>query len=85
MDKFLEIVCLGQFDENGFSDKYMEFYKPTLDLLKGILSEAMYSKVEEQFIEDSCNNKRFYSVEAMKLAIGIMNGTYVPSIQEVRA
>ena len=49
-------------------------------MLKGILSEELYEKVEEQFIADASQNNSFFAVEAMKLAIGIMDGTYVPYI-----
>lgn len=80
MDKFLQIVYEGQFDGTGKRDKTFEFFKPTFDMLKGILSEELYEKVEEQFIADASQNNSFFAVEAMKLAIGIMDGTYVPYI-----
>lgn len=78
MDKFLQIVYEGQFNGTGKIDKTLEFFKPTLDMLKGILSEELYAKVEDQFMANASENNSFYAVEAMKLAIGIMDGTYVP-------
>lgn len=80
MDNFLEIIYAGQFEQKGFTEKYEEFFKPTLDKLKSLLSPELYEEIETQFIKDSIDNNRFYAVEAMKLAIGIMDGTYVPYI-----
>lgn len=80
MDKFLEIVYEGQFEERKMTDKYMEFFKPTLDKLKGILSHEFYETIEEEFIDNAVDSNRFYAVEGMKLAMGIMDGTYIPFV-----
>lgn len=80
MDKFLEIVYSNQFADSEKGEMYEEFYKPFMDNIKKIVSDEIYSELEELFNDCSTINNRFYAVEGMKLAIGIMDGTYIPTI-----
>jgi hypothetical protein len=45
-----------------------------------IVSESVYDELLELLIDCTTDNNRFYAVEGMKLAIGIMDGTYVPKV-----
>ena len=45
-----------------------------------IVSESVYDELHELLIDCTTDNNRFYAVEGMKLAIGIMDGTYVPKV-----
>lgn len=81
MDKFLEIVYTNQImstAEQG--DKYIEIFEPFMSKLKDIVSEKIYSELEETFNSCAVENNSFYAVSGMKLAIGITNGTYTPTI-----
>ena len=79
MDKFLEIVCDNQImatAEQG--DKYIEIFEPFMNKLKDIVSDKVYSELEETFNSCTAENNSFYAVSGMNLAIGIMNGSYIP-------
>jgi hypothetical protein len=81
MDKFLEIVFESQIintAEKG--DKASEYFKPFFDKLQGIVSEKVFEELMDSFSECEVNTINYYAVEGMKLAIGIMNGSYVPQI-----
>lgn len=81
MDNFLEIVCANQImatTEQG--DKYIEIFEPFMNKLKDIVSDKVYSELKETFNSCVAENNSFYAVSGMKLAIGIMNGTYTPTI-----
>lgn len=58
----------------------VNFFEPLMERLKGIVSESVYDELLELLIDCTTDNNRFYAVEGMKLAIGIMDGTYVPKI-----
>lgn len=81
MDKFLEVVfdtqITGDFDKG---DKCLDFFQPFLDEIKEIVNEKVYERLEEIFINCASENDRYYAVEGMKLAIGIMDGSYIPRI-----
>ena len=75
----------SEFDKGIESVNTDEMGKVT-DMLKD-LAEAMYYRtltniMEEYDIEDvqGMLDRRFYAVEGMKLAIGIMDGTYIPFV-----
>lgn len=55
-------------------------FEPLMERLKGIVSESVYDELLELLIDCTTDSNRFYAVEGMKLAIGIMDGTYVPKI-----
>lgn len=79
MDNFLEIVCDNQImatTEQG--DKYIEIFEPFMNKLNDIVSDKVYSELEETFNSCAAENNSFYAVSGMKLAIGIMNGSYIP-------
>ena len=59
-------------------DKYIEFFKPFLEKLKATVSEELYNQFEEIFTTCVVENNKYYAVEGMKLAIGIMDGSYIP-------
>ena len=80
MDKFLEIVYSNQLADSDKGDQYQSIYKPFMDKLKGIVSKEIYSELEELFNNCSIENNSFYAVEGMKLAIGIMDGTFIPTV-----
>lgn len=50
-----------------------------MDRLKEILSDSLYEELEELFNTCAAQNNSFYAVTGMKLAIGIMDGTFVPT------
>lgn len=80
MDKFLEIVYENQLADSQKGDMYEQFYKPFMHKIKGIVSKEIYDELEELFDDCSTENNRFYAVEGMKLAIGIMDGTFIPTV-----
>lgn len=80
MNKFLEIVYASQIADEEQSGKWREFFEPLTERLKGIVSESVYDELLELLIDCTTDSNRFYAVEGMKLAIGIMDGTYVPKI-----
>jgi hypothetical protein len=81
MDNFLEIVCTNQIMGNAEQgDKYLEVFRPFMNKLKDIVSDKVYSELEEIFNDCAAESNYFYAVTGMKLAIGIMNGTYTPAV-----
>lgn len=78
MDKFLEVVYINQLASGENGDKFDEFFKPLMDKLRSTVSEELYEDFQEIFTNCAVDNNRFYAVEGMKLAIGIMDGTYIP-------
>ena len=51
-----------------------------MNKLKETVSEELYRDFEDLFLTCAVDNNRFYAVEGMKLAIGIMDGTYIPTV-----
>ena len=80
MNKFLEIVYASQIADEEQGEKWREFFEPLMERLKEIVSESVYDELLELLIDCTTDSNRFYAVEGMKLAIGIMDGTYVPKI-----
>lgn len=80
MDKFLEIVYVNQLADSEKGEMYEQIYKPFMDKIKGIVSKEIYDELEELFNDCATENNRFYAVGGMKLAIGIMDGSYVPTV-----
>ena len=78
MEKFLEIVYVNQFSSGENGDEFLKIFIPLLDRLKELLSEKLYDEIEQLFIDCCVQNNSFYAVEGMKLAIGIMDGSYIP-------
>ena len=74
MEKFLEVVYINQLQNE--SEEFLNTFAPLLQKLQGILNEKIYEEILEIFIDCATENNRFYAVEGMKLAIGIINGTY---------
>lgn len=74
MDKFLEVIYTSQILESEKGEAYIKLFQPVLEILKKTLSEELYNEIFEKFIDCSTDCNRFYAVEGMKLAIGIMNG-----------
>lgn len=44
------------------------------------MSENVFEELMDSFSECEVKTINYYAVEGMKLAIGIMNGSYVPQI-----
>lgn len=80
MDKFLEIVYLNQLADSDKGDRYEEIFKPLMEKIKGLVSYEIYRDLEDLFNDCVTENNRFYAVEGMKLAIGIMDGSYIPKL-----
>lgn len=80
MDRFLEIVYSNQLSNSEKGIMYQQFYEPFMDKIKGIVSKEIYDELEELFNDCSADNNRFYAVEGMKLAIGIMDGSFIPVV-----
>lgn len=78
MDKFLEIVYSNQLADGENGDKFSEFFRPFFEKLKATVSEELYDQFEEIFANCAVENNQYYAVEGMKLAIGIMDGSYIP-------
>ena len=80
MDKFLEIVYMNQLADSEIGGKYEEIFKSLMNKLKSLLSTEIYEEMLELFNDCATENNAFYAVEGMKLAIGIMDGTYIPTL-----
>lgn len=80
MDKFLDIVYTNQLADGKKGDEFIKTFAPFLEKLKDLLSEKLYEEIEELFTDCCSQNNRFYAVEGMKLAIEIMEGTYIPKV-----
>lgn len=80
MDKFLEVVYSNQLANSDKGDKFEEFFEPLMDKLKATVSKELYEDFYDVFLTCVVNNNRFYSVEGMKLAIGILDGTFIPKV-----
>lgn len=78
MDNFLEVIYASQISNSKKGDRYDDFFKPFFGRMKELMSERLYDEMEEIFIACVSQNNSYYAVEGMKLAIGIMDGTYVP-------
>lgn len=78
MDKFLEVVYLNQLSDTPKGERYEEFFLPLMSKLKSLVSEEVYNELVLLFTDCITDNNRYYAVEGMKLAIGIMDGTYIP-------
>lgn len=78
MEKFLEIVFDSQILDTKKGEVYLNMYEPMLKKLKDTLSGKMYEEIEEIFTDCSICSSKYYAVEGMKLAIGIMDGSYIP-------
>lgn len=80
MDKFLEIVYNSQIASEAKGDKFREYFEPFLLRLQELVSPKLYEELEELWADCAVVSSEFYAVEGMKLAIGIMDGTYIPTI-----
>ena len=78
MDKFLEIVYSNQIADGENGDKFSEFFSSFFEKLKATVSEELYNQFEEIFANCAVENNQYYAVEGMKLAIGIIDGSYIP-------
>ena len=81
MDEFLKVVYNEHIAKPEIGNKtYDDFFKPFLDRLQEIVSPKLYEELESLFTGCSIENTMYYGVEGMKLAIGIMDGTYIPTV-----
>ena len=80
-------ICYGQIFRNCLlksnrrhqkGDKYIEFFNPFLEKLKATVSEELYNQFEEIFTTCVVENNKYYAVEGLQPAIGIMDGSYIP-------
>lgn len=79
MEKFLQIVYTNQIEMTETGDEYFKIFEPFMNRLKELLSESLYEELEELFNTCAVQSNSFYAVTGMKLAIGIMDGTFVPT------
>lgn len=79
MNKFLEIVYESQ-SNSVLDDSYKKSFSPLLDRLQTLLSESLYNEIEEITHYCAMEYGYFHATQGMELAIGIMDGTYVPKI-----
>lgn len=80
MDKFLDIIYTSQLADIEKGDVFLKTFAPFHEKLKELLSQKFYEEIEQLFVDYCIENNRFYAVEGMKLAIGIMDDTYIPKI-----
>lgn len=80
MDKFLEIVYTNQLADSDKGDMYEKFFKPLLERIQNLVSESIYRELEDLFMDCITENNCFYAVEGMKMAIGIMEGTFISTV-----
>lgn len=78
LDGFLEIVFETQFELSKKADTAVDFFTPLQKKLESILDHDTLDEVEEMLWNAYGEHIRYVSIEAMRLAIGIENGTYVP-------
>lgn len=76
MDKFLEITFENQILATKDGDKFVEYFAPFMEKLKGIVSAELYEEFDELLNGCANENNKFYGVEGMKLAMGVLDGTY---------
>lgn len=76
MDKFLEITFENQILATKDGDKFVEHFAPFMEKLKGIVSAELYEEFDELLNGCANQNNIFYSVQGMKLAMGVLDGTY---------
>ena len=79
MDEFIKIVCSSQLD-NETGNAFVEYFSPLTEKLKGLLSENLYSEIEELLFNCCAKNNDFYMTEGAKLAIEIMKGSCIPKV-----
>ena len=80
MDKFLESICTNQIMSSKQGDKYSELLEPFMSKLKEIVSDKVYCELEEKFNNCMIENNTYYAVAGMKMAVGILDGTFVPTM-----
>lgn len=77
MDKFLEILCSNQLQNDNSCD---DIFRPFENALRKIVSDNLFDELMELFTECMAKNNDYYALAGMKLAIGILDGTYVPVV-----
>lgn len=80
MDKFLRIVYANQLADGEKGDMFQKHFEPLLERLQELVSPKLYEELEELWAECAVENSEYYAVEGMKLAVGIMDGTYIPTV-----
>lgn len=80
MEKFLEIVYTNQLADSEKGDLYEVFFEPMMKRLRELLSDKLYEELLDTFTTCSVECNKYYAVEGMKLAIGIMDGSYMPTM-----
>lgn len=76
MDKFLEITFENQILATKDGDKFVEYFAPFMEKLKGIVSAELYEEFDELLNGCANQNNIFYGVQGMKLAMGVLDGTF---------
>ena len=67
MDKFLEITFENQILATKDGDKFVEYFSPFMEKLKGIVSAELYEEFDELLNGCANLNNIFYGVQGMKL------------------
>jgi hypothetical protein len=77
MDKFLDLAFSTQILD---TEDFETYFEPFLTKLKGLLSDEMYGEFEEELNDCVTDCVHHFGVQGMKLAIGIIDGSYIPTI-----
>lgn len=80
MDKFLRIVYANQLADSEKGEMFQTHFEPLMSRLQELVSPKIFDELEELWAECAVLSSEFYAVEGMKLAIGIMDGTYIPTV-----
>lgn len=82
MDKFLELAFTSQIADvnREYNDKVNGIVDEFTDELKKYLSSEITEELAEELFGVVSQISKLSGTEGMKLAIGIMNGTYIPVV-----
>lgn len=77
LDKFLEITFASQVTQTAEYDNTLwELINAFRDKLDKYLSSDIAADLQEEFTDALCQMAEYSGVEGMKLAIGILDGSY---------
>jgi hypothetical protein len=77
MEKFLELAYMTQIMDMESNEQYFE---PLTAKMREVLSEDVCKDLEEVLWDCACECVRHFGLQGMKLAIGIIDGTYTPIV-----
>lgn len=77
MNKFLEIIYMNQIMDEDW-DKCEENFAKFKNRLKEIVSNEVFEELDELLTDCITENNAMYAVDGMKLAIGVLDGAFIP-------